>query len=163
MNRSTQTRTRSSIAALASATLIACVMSSAALGQDEGGLYIAGDGFSFEQAANRALAQNPNGGRFFLLALPPNTKALTDGAPKSVAALRDRVKAQGGVILVCQRDVDKRVIDARRLAPGVVAVRGFPPPGSNAIPPGERYFPGENPDNLPRSNEALRRLRSTCS
>jgi hypothetical protein len=43
-------------------------------------------------------------------------------------------------------------------------VRGWPPSGSSAtLPPGERYFQGENPAVLPASNEALRRLRSTCS
>ena len=130
---------------------------------DEGGLYIAGSGFSFEQAANRGLAQNPKGQRFFVLALPPNAAALTKGAPKSAAAVRERVTAAGGVLLVCQRDIDNRSVDATKLVPGVVPVRGFPPAGSNAIPHGERYFAGENPDNLPRSNDALRRLRSACS
>jgi hypothetical protein len=42
-------------------------------------------------------------------------------------------------------------------------VRGWPPPGSQALPDGQRYYPGENPANLPAANEALRRLRSTCS
>jgi hypothetical protein len=42
-------------------------------------------------------------------------------------------------------------------------LRGFPPPGSNALPPGERYFRGEDRSTLPADNEALRRLRSTCS
>lgn len=134
-----------------------------ALGQDEGGLYIAGSGFSFEQAANRALAQNPKGQRFFVLALPPNAVALTTAAPKSAAATRERVTAAGGVLLVCQRDIDNRSVDVANLVAGVVTVRGFPPAGSNSLPHGERYFAGENPENLPRSNEALRRLRSACS
>jgi hypothetical protein len=67
------------------------------------------------------------------------------------------------VLLVCQRDIDRGSIDAAKLLPGVVAVRGFPPRGSDAIAPGERYFPGENRDDLPANNEALRRLRSACS
>lgn len=149
--------------ALAAVTLVASALSSTALAQDEGGLYVAGAGFSFEQAANRALAQNAKGARFFLLALPPNTAALTSAAPRSTAALRDRVGAQGGVLLVCQRDLDKGIVDATKLVRGVVAVRGFAPPGGNALPDGERYFPDENRDTLPSSNEALRRLRSNCS
>ena len=44
--------------------------------QSEGGLYIAGAGFSFQVAAERALAQNPGGRRFFVLSLPPETAAL---------------------------------------------------------------------------------------
>jgi hypothetical protein len=73
------------------------------------------------------------------------------------------VIAANGVLLVCQRDIDSGRISAAALAPRVVAVRGWPPAGSPSLPPGERYFQGENPANLPASNEALRRLRSTCS
>jgi hypothetical protein len=151
------------IATLGMAAWTASAVPGTAVAQDEGGLYIAGSGFSFEQAASRALAQNPKGQRFFVLALPPNSAALTKGAPQSAAAVRERVTAAGGTLLVCQRDIDSRAVDAATLVPGVVPVRGFPPAGSNALPHGERYFAGENPDNLPRSNDALRRLRSACS
>lgn len=145
------------------AALVACALPLAVAAQDEGGVYIAGNGFSFEQAANRGIAQNPKGQRFFVLALPPNTEALMTGAPKSAAAVRERVLASNGVLMVCQRDIDNGSIDARKLAAGVVPVRGFPPPGSNAIPHGERYFPDEDRAKLPQANEGLRRLRTTCS
>ncbi len=154
---------RARIARLGAAVLVSCALPLGAAAQDEGGLYIAGSGFSFELTADRGLSQNAKGQRFFVLALPPNTEALMKSAPPSSVAVRDRVVAGNGVILVCQRDIDNGSIDATKLAPGVVAVRGFPPPGSNAIPPGERYFPDENRANLPQANEALRRLRSTCS
>jgi hypothetical protein len=163
MTRLKPSRITCSAALSVAATVFGCALPCSALAQDEGGLYIAGNGFSFEQAANRGLAQNPTGQRFFLLALPPESRSLTPAATRSAAALRDRVTAQGGVFLVCQRDVDSGAVDVTTLVPGVVAVRGFPPPGSNAIPAGERYYPDENRDNLPRSNEALRRIRSTCS
>ncbi len=157
---SLETRLRRSWAA---AALLACALSPAARAQGEGGLYIAERGFSFQQAAERGLAQNPRDARFFVLALPPHSDALLSTAPRSAAAVRERVTAGGGVLLVCQRDIDNGSVDASRLAAAVVAVRGFPPAGSNALPAGERYFRGENPDNLPRSNEALRRLRAACS
>jgi hypothetical protein len=131
--------------------------------QSEGGLYIAGYGFSFQEVVDRAIAQNPGGQRFFLLSLPPETQALTTSAAGPLAAARDRVIAANGVLLVCQRDLDSGRINAAALAPRVVAVRGWPPAGSPALPPGERYFKGENTSDLPASNEALRRLRSTCS
>jgi len=131
--------------------------------QVEGGLYIAGDGFSLEQAATRGLAQNPNGQRFFVLVLPPTTRALTTTAPEALVALRNRVLAGNGVLLVCQRDIDSGAVDATSLIPGVVRVRGWPPPDSDALPQGERYYPGENPASLPQANDALRRLRATCS
>ncbi len=119
---------------LSTAAFIACSLPMTATAQDEGGLYIAGYGFSFEQAANRGLSQNPKGQRFFVLALPPGTAALMRSAPEAATALRDRVVAGNGVLLVCQRDIDSGTIDASKLAAGVVAVRGFPPPGSNADP-----------------------------
>lgn len=148
---------------LAAAAMLASALPMTALAQAEGGLYVAGYGFSFKEAAERGLAQNPRNARFFVLALPPNTSALLTTAPRSAAAVRDRATAGGGVLLVCQRDIDNGSVDASKLVPAVVAVRGFPPSGSSAAPHGERYFPGENPDNLPRSNETLRRLRATCS
>jgi hypothetical protein len=142
---------------------IAAASASAASAQSEGGLYIAGAGSSFQVAAERALSQNTGGRRFFLLSLPPETAALAASATGSRARLRDRVVAANGVLLVCQRDIDNRKINAARLTPGVVAVRGWPPQGSNDLPDGQRYFANENPADLPAANEALRRLRSTCA
>lgn len=131
--------------------------------QAEGGLYVAGPEFSFQVAAQRALAQNPGGRRFFLLALPPQAVALTTRASTAQAALRERVLRANGVLLVCQRDVDSGRVSASALAPGVVAVRGWPAGGVGDLSDGQRDFAGENPANLPASNEALRRLRSACS
>src|SRR5574337_130011 len=134
-----------------------------ARGASEGGLYIAGDGFSFRDAAERGLAQNPGGRRFFVLVLPRESAALMRTATPAQVRLRDRVQAGNGQLLVCQRDLDRGRIDAAGLADGVVAVRGFPARGSPQLPHGERYFPDEDPSQLPASNENLRRLRSTCS
>jgi hypothetical protein len=131
--------------------------------QTEGGLYVAGAGFSFEQAADDGLSRNPGGQRFFLLALPPQTDALTSKASRAQAAARQRVVDGNGVLLVCRRDIDNGAVDASRLVPGVVPVRGWPPSGSGELPAGQRYFPDEDRANLPQSDELLRRLRSTCS
>jgi hypothetical protein len=152
-----------SLVALAAATLIACALPRTALAQEEGGLYIAGYRFSFERAAKQALARNPSGQRFFVLALPKKSAALTVAATRSDAAVRDQVVAAGGVLMVCQRDIDNGKIDAATLVPGVVAVRGFPPRGSDAIPRGERYYPDEDRNVLPQDNRSLKRLRKTCS
>ena len=131
--------------------------------QPEGGLYIAGDGFSFQVAAEQGMAKNPRGRRFFLLSIPPETAALSLTAAAPLAAVRDRVIAANGVLFVCQRDVDNGSLDLAGLVPGVIAVRGWPPPGSKQIPKGQRHFPDENPANFPKANESLRRLRTTCS
>jgi hypothetical protein len=129
----------------------------------EGGLYIAGDGFGFEAAAQRAMRQNPFGQRFFLLSLPPETAALTTAADRRQTRVRQQVLAAGGVLLVCRRDIDLRRIDAALLVPEVVAVRGFPPLGSDLLPDDRRYFADEDRNHLPAANEALRTLRSTCT
>ena len=125
----------------------------------EGGLYIADAGFSFQQAAQRALAQNPGASRFFVLTLPPAAGALGRQATPAQQRLRERVVAANGVLLVCQRDLNNGRISADGLAAGVVPVRG----NSNDLPSGQRYFADENPAHLPAANKALRRLRSTCS
>jgi len=139
------------------AGLLAWVGATAAA--SEGGLYIAGAGFSFQQAAQRAMAQNPGGRRFFLLALPEQAATLGDRATPAQQRLRESVLAANGVLLVCQRDLDSGRINAATLVPGVVAVRG----NSNDLPVGQRYFADETPTNLPAADAALRRLRSTCS
>jgi hypothetical protein len=149
--------------AVATAALLAAALPRAALAQDEGGLYIAGYRHSFERAAEQGLARNPAGQRFFVLALPPNTVALTAAATPSAAAVRERVVAAGGLLLVCQRDIDNGKIDAAALVPGVFAVRGFPPRGSDAIPRGERYYPDEDRTRLPQDNRSLKRLRKACT
>jgi len=129
----------------------------------EGGLYIAGAGFDFKVAVERGIAQNPGPNRFFVLALPPTSAALSQLANDEQVALRNRALSAGAVFLVCQRDVDAGLVTLNDLIRGVVIARGWPPPGSNELPPGARYFPNEDSANLPASNEALRRLRSSCS
>lgn len=162
MTRLTSTKTRS-LVGLGAAALVACALPCTTLAQDEGGLYVAGYRHSFERAAEQGLERNPPGQRFFVLALPPNTVALTTAATPSAAAVRERVLAAGGLLLVCQRDIDNGKVSAAALVPGVVAVRGFPPRGSNAIPRGERYYPDEDRSVLPQDNRSLKRLRKTCS
>jgi hypothetical protein len=152
---------RAQLVAAAAAVCAAAIP--AAVAQSEGGLYIAGTGFTFQQAAERGVAQNPGGRRFFLLSVPPETDALTTTAAAPLAAVRDRVVASNGVLFVCQRDIDNGKINASSLVPGVVPVRGWPPPGSNALPEGQRYYADENPAMFPASNNSLRLLRSTCS
>ena len=159
----TTVATIGSLAALGAAALLACALPHSALAQAEGGLYIAGYRFNFERAAEQGLERNPAGQRFFVLALPPNTVALTTAATPSAAAVRERVVAAGGMLLVCQRDIDNGKVSAATLVPGVVAVRGFPPRGSNAIPRGERYYPDEDRTVLPQDNRSLKRLRKTCT
>ena len=134
-----------------------------ATAQPEGGLYVAGDGFSFQVAARQALSNNPRGARFFLLSLPPETAALRTSMTGRTATLRQQVIASNGVLLVCQRDIAAGYVDPGALVAGVVAVRGWPAVGSTALPAGQRYFADEDSSRLPSADIALRRLRSACS
>jgi len=154
-------RFRRSFVAVAAAAV--CAATAAAAQAQEGGVYVAGDGVGFAKAASQALSANPSGQRFFLLVLPPETRALKANAAGQLAATGKRVTSSGGVLMVCRRDVDSGKVDLGALVPGVVVVRGWPPSGSTALPPGERYFAGEDRNVLPASNEGLRRLRTTCS
>lgn len=139
-------------------------LAASAFAQDDGGLYYAGPQFTFTQAVTRGMAQNPTPGtRFFVVAVPPETVGLSQTAPDAIAALRARAQAAGAQFLVCQRDVDSSAVTLPDLVPGVVAVRGWPPKGSDALPAGSRYYPGEDPASLPPSTNVLRRLREICT
>ncbi|MGZ9032056.1 MAG: hypothetical protein ACXW2G_11825 [Burkholderiaceae bacterium] len=127
-----------------------------------GNLYVAGGGFDFAATGERALAQNP-ASRFFLLAVGDAIRYLSLTAPPELVEVRRRV-ARGNVqFLVCERDLQSGEIRLGDLAPGTVAVRGFPPPGSTALPVENKFYADEDPANLPWSTETLRRLRATCS
>lgn len=130
---------------------------------ETGGLYIAGSGFTFQEAVERGVAVNTISSRFFVLAVGDAVRGLSVVAPPELVKVRNQGAAAGALYLVCQRDLDRGDFLLTDLVPGVVAVRGFPPPGSSELPPGEKYYPGEEPGNLPESTEMLRRLRATCS
>ena len=68
----------------------------ALIAQAPGGLYIAGDQFDFEQAAQAALAENAGGQRYFVLVLAPASQALSRQASGKLAAMRGQVAASGG-------------------------------------------------------------------
>ena len=149
---------------LGATVMIACAVPLAAAAPSEGGLYIAGYEFNFDQAASRGLSQNPKGRRFFVLTLAPNAGALTASAPKSSIALRERVIRSNGVLLVCQRDIDKRpyrCVEAgsgSRRRPWISSSRQH---GSSRT--ASATFRTRTATSFRKSNEALRRLRATCS
>jgi hypothetical protein len=144
------------------AVLSVLVAANGAAAQAGGNLYVAGAGFDFEQAGERALAQNPEA-RFFLLAVGNAVRYLALTAPREMVEVRNRI-ARGNVqFLVCERDLGDGGYRLRDLVPGTVAVKGWPPPGSDALPAGAPYYPDEDPATLPWAGETMRRLRATCS
>lgn len=142
-------------------TLLTVSAAGAQPGPPGGNLYVAGAGFDFPATAERALAQNP-ASRFFLLVVGDAIRYLSLTAPPELVEVRNRV-ARGNVqFLVCERDMQNGV-RLSDLVPGTVAVRGFPPPGSTALPIENKFYADEDPSVLPWSTETLRRLRATCS
>lgn len=139
------------------------LVASAMVAQTPGGLYIAGDQFDFEQAAQTALAENAGGQRYYVLVLAPASRALSRQASGKAGALRGQISASGGILLACQRDLVSGAVDLRNLVPGVVPVRGWPPPDFDLWPPNQLYYPGEDPAQLPVPTEQLRRARAACS
>ncbi len=139
------------------------VVAGTASAQGSGGLYVAGGNFDFLQAVERALAQHPTPSKFFVLATGEGVRGLSVVAPPELVEVRNRGAARGAVYLVCRRDIEREAFTLNDLISGVIAVRGWPAPGSNDLPEGINYYRGEDPSMLPSSNELLRRLRSTCS
>jgi len=135
----------------------------AASGQGTGGLYVAGSNFDFTQAVERALAQHPTPSKFFVLVTGDAVRGLSVVAPPELVDVRRQGTARGAVYLVCRRDIERAVFNAGDLVSEVIPVRGWPPSGSKELPEGTNYYPGEDPANLPKSTELLRRLRATCS
>ncbi|HVE88960.1 MAG TPA: hypothetical protein VNA44_04605 [Burkholderiaceae bacterium] len=138
-------------------------MATAVSAQGAGGLYIAGTNFDFTQAVERAIAQNPTPSKFFVLATGDAVRGLSVVARPELVEVRNRGAARGAVYLVCRRDVERDAFQMTDLIAGVVAVKGWPAPGSGELPEGTNYYRGEDPSHLPSSTEQLRRLRSTCS
>ena len=134
-----------------------------AAAQADGRLYVAGGALSFEQVVERAVAQHPTPGRFFLLVIGPAVRGLSVTAPDELVEHRQRAAAQGAVFLVCQRDLDRQLFTMIDLVPGVNPVRGWPKAGEEEFVPGSLLYKDEDPAQLPPSAEALRRLRATCS
>ena len=143
--------------------VVIALFAACASAQEPGGLYIAGDQFTFEQAAQRALSENVQGERFFVVVLAPAAQPLDRNSSGAAVALRNRILVARGILIVCERDVASGAVNGSGLVPGVVALRGWPPPDFDTWPPGQLYYPGEDPSRLPVPTEQLRRARAVCS
>lgn len=143
--------------------LLLCSVITTVGAQETGGLYVAGSNLDFTQAVERGLAQNPTPSRFFVLVTGDAVRGLSVVAPPELVDVRKQGTARGAVYLVCRRDIERAVFSLNDLVSEVIAVRGWPSAGSTELPAGTNYYPSEDPSNLPKSTELMRRLRSTCS
>ncbi len=138
------------------------ILGISAAAQANAGLYVAGGGFDFARAADRAIAQNPSS-RFFFLVVGDAVRYLALTAPPEMVEVRNRVARHDVVFLVCRRDVDGGNYRLGDLVPGVVSVRGWPTQGTPPLAAGTNFYADEDPSMLPSGTDALRRLRATCS
>ena len=131
---------RSSVVAL-----VTMVCAAAAPAQSEGGLYTAGEGFSFEVAAERAMAQNPGGRRFFLLSLPPETAALGGSSGARAARRCASVSCPPTACCWCASVTSTTAGSMRPPRRAWWRCEVGRAPGSNELPDGQRYFADEDP------------------
>ena len=119
-------------------------------------LFIAGDGFSLEEAladarAQRTAADSPN---YQVLVIGPDVKRLlrAGATQRSIQQIR-AARRSGAVFSVCQKDLTSLGLKAVDLMPGIQTVRGFPGSQDGTVEAGDQL-------SLPTS---ARRIKSICS
>ena len=119
-------------------------------------LFIAGDGFSLEEALSdartqRTAADSPN---YQVLVIGPEVKRLLRAGvtQRTIQQIR-AARRSGAVFSVCQKDLISLGIKPAELLPGVQSVRGFPGPQDGTAEAGDQLL-------LPTS---ARRIKSICS
>ena len=117
------------------------------------GLYIAGDGFSLEQAIEDGLREKSGDTGFIILVLGAEIGKLgVRGASSEVGDLIQRGVRGGAVLQVCERDVKRLAFSAQDFLPMVEFIRGFSTSETGT----------PNPEDL-ETPPLLRRIRSLCS
>ena len=107
-------------------------------------LFIAGDGFTLEQAMGDAEAQRTplDSPRYRILATGEQVRRLmgVGAAPDGYDVLA-RARRSGGTIFVCGKDLKALGLRPEDMIPGVVAVRGYFPYDASKIEDWERKLP----------------------
>ena len=88
----------------------------------------------------------PRRAAVFLLTLPSQAASRRVNATPAQGRLREHVITSNGVLLVCQRDLNNRRLNAAQLVPQVVPVRGWPPKGSSELAARRALLPGRGPN-----------------
>ncbi len=110
------------------ALLLACAAPAPHALAAEGGVYVAGQGTSVDQALQQALADN--GGksidRFWVIVSGADVRQVTKGeANKDVLAWVRRVRERGGIVYVCRADLGRHNIKEDELLDGVIEIYGY--------------------------------------
>lgn len=143
--------------AVAALLAFAAVEASAA-NAEEGGVYISGQGASFDQAVAQALAERSReNARFWIVVSGSEVGKLTRNPANAEMAERIRqLRELGGVIYACDSDLERQAISEDELLDGVERVAGY-----GATRPG---FPVAQPESgLPAGNSQNRLILRSCA
>lgn len=120
-----------------------------------GGVYVAGEGFTLEQAAAQALQEQGETPYFWIVAAGDAARRLADG---DAAELLARIRAEGGIVYACGRDLSPS--QQARLPPGVELV---PPADGSGNESGHDIAIEEEAAPVPESQRGHRLILRTCA
>ena len=120
-----------------------------------GALYIAGDGFSLEQAIDDGIRENGGKASFAVLVLGAEISKLgIHGTTAEISANIAKASNGGGTLYLCERDVKRQGFAVHEFLPGVQIVRGFSKTEAAGSPPPQPGGPPLAP---------IFRMRSICA
>lgn len=134
------------------------VVEASAANAEEGGVYISGQGASFDQAVAQALAERSReNARFWIVVSGSEVGKLTRSPVNAEVAERIRqLRELGGAIYVCESDLERQAISEDELLDGVERVAGY-----GTAKPG---FPAPQPESgLPASTAQNRLILRSCA
>lgn len=132
--------------------LLALLLTTTGLAQAQG-VYVAGQGFSLEQALEQALAEQRGGTPFWIVADGVEARRVADS---SAADLVRRAGEHGGSVLVCETALSTITRTGAGLPPGVALVRAAP---ESAVP----LLQAEEEQRLPAATRQNRLIQRTCA
>jgi predicted peroxiredoxin len=121
--------------------VVSIALAAAPLGPN---LFIAGDGFTLEQAladaAAQRTAQDPPGYKILVTGDEVRRLVAARATPDVIDLVR-QARQSGAAVLVCGKDLKALGLKPADLLPGVVAVRGYIPYDGSKIEDWERRLP----------------------
>ncbi|HVL76584.1 MAG TPA: hypothetical protein VM406_11260 [Noviherbaspirillum sp.] len=123
-----------------------------------GGVYVAGQGFTIEQALAQALNEQQQGAPFWILAAGDEARRIVDAGRADTRMLLAEIRDRGGLVYACERDLPPGKEIALPAGVGVVA------PPANGAP--RLFAPAEIEDDEPLLPESVRQNRlmlRTCA